>query len=67
MANIKIKTACDKLAPRRNAYFETLSKGRALGFRREPDTWIARLKTVRAATTQGARTTQNAQLSTSMT
>jgi hypothetical protein len=26
-----------------------------------------RLKTVRAATTQGARTTQNAQLSTSMT
>jgi len=43
--NIKTQTGRDKLAPRRNAYFETLSKGRALGFRRGPDTWFARLYT----------------------
>jgi integrase len=42
---IKTKTARDKLPLRRNAYFETLSKGCALGFRRGPDTWIARLYT----------------------
>jgi integrase len=42
MPNIKTKTARDKLTPRPGAYFETLSKGRALGFRRGPDTWIAR-------------------------
>jgi integrase len=46
--NIKTKSGRDKLATRPNAYFETLSKGRALGFRRGPDTWFARLYTPRA-------------------
>jgi integrase len=45
MPSIKTKTARDKLSPRPGAYFETLSKGCALGFRRGPDTWIARLYT----------------------
>jgi integrase len=43
--NIKTKTGRDKLPPRPGAYFETLSKGCALGFRRGPNTWIARLYT----------------------
>jgi integrase len=43
MPNIKTKTARDRLSTRPNAYYEVLSKGRALGFRRGPDTWFARL------------------------
>lgn len=36
------KASRAKLAVRRNPYFLTLEKGCALGFRRGPDTWIAR-------------------------
>lgn len=42
MADITRKTAREKLEPRREPYWLTLAKGCALGFRRGPDTWIAR-------------------------
>lgn len=42
MADITRKTARDKLEPRREPYWLTLAKGCAVGFRRGPDTWIAR-------------------------
>lgn len=41
-ADITRKSARDKLEPRREPYWLTLAKGCALGFRRGPDTWIAR-------------------------
>ena len=42
MADITRKKARDELEPRREPYWLTLAKGCALGFRRGPDTWIAR-------------------------
>lgn len=45
MADITRKTAREKLEPRREPYWLTLAKGCALGFRRGPDTWIARYTT----------------------
>lgn len=42
MADITRKGARAELEPRREPYWLTLAKGCALGFRRGPDTWIAR-------------------------
>lgn len=42
MVDITRKASRDKLVPRREPYWLTLAKGCALGFRRGPDTWIAR-------------------------
>jgi integrase len=45
MATITNKTAREKLDPRREPYWLVLDKGRAVGFRRGPDTWVARFRT----------------------
>jgi integrase len=45
LAKITTRTARAKLAEKREPYWSSLGRGRALGFRRGPDTWIARLTT----------------------
>lgn len=42
MADITRKTSRSQLEPRREPYWLALAKGCALGFRRGPDTWVAR-------------------------
>lgn len=41
--DLSTKSKRGQLAPRRNPYFVSLGKGRALGYRAGPGTWIARL------------------------
>lgn len=43
--NLTTKKQRDALEPRRNPYFVSLGKGRALGYRAGPGTWIARFMT----------------------
>jgi integrase len=43
MVDITRKRERDRLAIRREPYWHRLGKGKALGFRRGPDTWIVRL------------------------
>lgn len=40
--NLSKKSKRDGLPPRRDPYFLALGEGKALGFRRGPDTWVAR-------------------------
>lgn len=44
MADLSLKRARSRLTPRREPYWQRLAEGAYLGFRRGPDTWIARFR-----------------------
>lgn len=44
MADLSRKRVRDRLAPRREPYWQRLADGAYLGFRRGPDTWLARFR-----------------------
>ena len=44
MADLSRERARDRLAPRREPYWQRLAAGAYLGFRRGPDTWLARFR-----------------------
>src|SRR5690349_14532608 len=44
MTDLSRKRTRDSLQPRREPYWQRLAKGAYLGFRRGPDTWIARFR-----------------------
>lgn len=44
MADLSRKRDRDRLSPRREPYWQRLAEGAYLGFRRGPDTWIARYR-----------------------
>lgn len=44
MADLSRKRERDRLAPRREPYWQRLAEGAYLGFRRGPDTWVARFR-----------------------
>jgi integrase len=45
MTDLSKKRAREQLEPRREPYWQRLDKGAYIGFRRGPDTWIARFRT----------------------
>jgi hypothetical protein len=44
MADLSLKRVRSRLTPRREPYWQRLGEGAYLGFRRGPDTWIARFR-----------------------